>query len=196
MAGKRWVRISRSKKDIIHSHSDFLSQNPGWLAQHFQPCSNYFLTFLLTRYIIKLLGLNCFTFLQFCFCNSWNVVLLESILCWRQVYNFEICTLSTCYSVNLQICKCICVSSSSSWGSVCTPLLLLLRMCCFLDNLVPDAAITMGMVLLNEAATSKGDVGKRRSKWTRLFSFYLLVHFLSFFKLLFLSFGVLWVEQM
>lgn len=27
-----------------------------------------------------------------------------------------------------------------------------------------DAAITMGMVLLNEAATSKGDVGKRRSK--------------------------------
>lgn len=34
----------------------------------------------------------------------------------------------------------------------------------FLDNLFPDAAITMGMVLLNEAATSKGDVGKRRSK--------------------------------
>lgn len=28
-----------------------------------------------------------------------------------------------------------------------------------------DAAITMGMVLLNEAATSKGDVGKRRSKF-------------------------------
>uniref|UniRef100_A0A4W4EM63 Tumor suppressor candidate 3 n=1 Tax=Electrophorus electricus TaxID=8005 RepID=A0A4W4EM63_ELEEL len=28
-----------------------------------------------------------------------------------------------------------------------------------------NAAITMGMVLLNEAATSKGDVGKRRSKF-------------------------------
>lgn len=35
---------------------------------------------------------------------------------------------------------------------------------CFLDNNAIDAAITMGMVLLNEAATSKGDVGKRRSK--------------------------------
>ena len=35
---------------------------------------------------------------------------------------------------------------------------------CFLDNNDTDAAITMGMVLLNEAATSKGDVGKRRSK--------------------------------
>lgn len=34
----------------------------------------------------------------------------------------------------------------------------------YLDNGNPDAAITMGMVLLNEAATSKGDVGKRRSK--------------------------------
>lgn len=34
----------------------------------------------------------------------------------------------------------------------------------FLDNDDTDAAITMGMVLLNEAATSKGDVGKRRSK--------------------------------
>lgn len=34
----------------------------------------------------------------------------------------------------------------------------------FLDNGDSDAAITMGMVLLNEAATSKGDVGKRRSK--------------------------------
>lgn len=34
----------------------------------------------------------------------------------------------------------------------------------FLDNNDIDAAITMGMVLLNEAATSKGDVGKRRSK--------------------------------
>lgn len=34
----------------------------------------------------------------------------------------------------------------------------------FLDNGNTDAAITMGMVLLNEAATSKGDVGKRRSK--------------------------------
>lgn len=34
----------------------------------------------------------------------------------------------------------------------------------FLDNGNSDAAITMGMVLLNEAATSKGDVGKRRSK--------------------------------
>lgn len=34
----------------------------------------------------------------------------------------------------------------------------------FLDNGDTDAAITMGMVLLNEAATSKGDVGKRRSK--------------------------------
>lgn len=34
----------------------------------------------------------------------------------------------------------------------------------FLDNVDTDAAITMGMVLLNEAATSKGDVGKRRSK--------------------------------
>uniref|UniRef100_A0A8C1T1J9 Tumor suppressor candidate 3 n=1 Tax=Cyprinus carpio TaxID=7962 RepID=A0A8C1T1J9_CYPCA len=34
-----------------------------------------------------------------------------------------------------------------------------------LHSLTPisDAAITMGMVLLNEAATSKGDVGKRRS---------------------------------
>ncbi|KTG35848.1 hypothetical protein cypCar_00036288, partial [Cyprinus carpio] len=33
-------------------------------------------------------------------------------------------------------------------------------------SLIPisDAAITMGMVLLNEAATSKGDVGKRRSE--------------------------------
>ncbi|KAG7283545.1 hypothetical protein CRUP_026472 [Coryphaenoides rupestris] len=30
-------------------------------------------------------------------------------------------------------------------------------------RLTADAAITMGMVLLNEAATSKGDVGKRRS---------------------------------
>lgn len=30
---------------------------------------------------------------------------------------------------------------------------------------VTDAAITMGMVLLNEAATSKGDVGKRRSEF-------------------------------
>lgn len=30
---------------------------------------------------------------------------------------------------------------------------------------ISDAAITMGMVLLNEAATSKGDVGKRRSKF-------------------------------
>jgi hypothetical protein len=38
-------------------------------------------------------------------------------------------------------------------------------MCCSLDNCIPDAAITMGMVLLNEAATSKGDVGKRRSKF-------------------------------
>lgn len=34
----------------------------------------------------------------------------------------------------------------------------------FLDDGDTDAAITMGMVLLNEAATSKGDVGKRRSK--------------------------------
>lgn len=34
----------------------------------------------------------------------------------------------------------------------------------FLNNGDTDAAITMGMVLLNEAATSKGDVGKRRSK--------------------------------
>lgn len=39
-----------------------------------------------------------------------------------------------------------------------------MQVCYFLNNLVPDAAITMGMVLLNEAATSKGDVGKRRSK--------------------------------
>lgn len=37
----------------------------------------------------------------------------------------------------------------------------------FLDNGDTDAAITMGMVLLNEAATSKGDVGKRRSKLFR-----------------------------
>lgn len=37
-----------------------------------------------------------------------------------------------------------------------------------------DAAITMGMVLLNEAATSKGDVGKRRSKFMLL---YLLFYF-------------------
>lgn len=33
-----------------------------------------------------------------------------------------------------------------------------------------DAAITMGMVLLNEAATSKGDVGKRRSEAFLLFT--------------------------
>ncbi len=32
---------------------------------------------------------------------------------------------------------------------------------------ISDAAITMGMVLLNEAATSKGDVGKRRSKFVK-----------------------------
>lgn len=38
---------------------------------------------------------------------------------------------------------------------------------------ISDAAITMGMVLLNEAATSKGDVGKRRSKFI---SFILLLH--------------------
>lgn len=42
-----------------------------------------------------------------------------------------------------------------------------------------DAAITMGMVLLNEAATSKGDVGKRRSKFMLL---YLLFCFCLFFK--------------
>lgn len=40
---------------------------------------------------------------------------------------------------------------------------------------ITDAAITMGMVLLNEAATSKGDVGKRRSKD---FIFVCLSHFL------------------
>lgn len=34
-----------------------------------------------------------------------------------------------------------------------------------------DAAITMGMVLLNEAATSKGDVGKRRSEFRFLADF-------------------------
>lgn len=37
---------------------------------------------------------------------------------------------------------------------------------------ITDAAITMGMVLLNEAATSKGDVGKRRSKLWQLFVSY------------------------
>uniref|UniRef100_A0A8C4XW57 Tumor suppressor candidate 3 n=1 Tax=Gopherus evgoodei TaxID=1825980 RepID=A0A8C4XW57_9SAUR len=44
--------------------------------------------------------------------------------------------------------------------------------------LLLNAAITMGMVLLNEAATSKGDVGKRRSKLfsriCRISEFYLL----------------------
>ncbi|XP_055272489.1 tumor suppressor candidate 3 isoform X7 [Moschus berezovskii] len=41
--------------------------------------------------------------------------------------------------------------------------------------LVLNAAITMGMVLLNEAATSKGDVGKRRSKSLCWYPFICLV---------------------
>uniref|UniRef100_A0A671QS89 Tumor suppressor candidate 3-like n=1 Tax=Sinocyclocheilus anshuiensis TaxID=1608454 RepID=A0A671QS89_9TELE len=50
-----------------------------------------------------------------------------------------------------------------------------------LHSLTPisDAAITMGMVLLNEAATSKGDVGKRRSK-------FLIFVFLSLILVLFI----------
>uniref|UniRef100_A0A8B9J9W5 Tumor suppressor candidate 3 n=1 Tax=Astyanax mexicanus TaxID=7994 RepID=A0A8B9J9W5_ASTMX len=43
-------------------------------------------------------------------------------------------------------------------------------------TMVKDAAITMGMVLLNEAATSKGDVGKRRSKFCCSFHNFLFYH--------------------
>uniref|UniRef100_A0A3B1IFY2 Tumor suppressor candidate 3 n=1 Tax=Astyanax mexicanus TaxID=7994 RepID=A0A3B1IFY2_ASTMX len=42
--------------------------------------------------------------------------------------------------------------------------------------LLLNAAITMGMVLLNEAATSKGDVGKRRSKFCCSFHNFLFYH--------------------
>uniref|UniRef100_A0A3Q1HNV2 Tumor suppressor candidate 3 n=1 Tax=Anabas testudineus TaxID=64144 RepID=A0A3Q1HNV2_ANATE len=58
-------------------------------------------------------------------------------------------------------------------------------LCYFLNNLVPDAAITMGMVLLNEAATSKGDVGKRRI--ICLVGLGLVVFFFSFLLSIFRS---------
>lgn len=70
----------------------------------------------------------------------------------------------------LRKCLAICVSANMWVGlhpeANCIPNFLIsnLPVRSFLDNLFPDAAITMGMVLLNEAATSKGDVGKRRSK--------------------------------
>ncbi|KAL1282586.1 hypothetical protein QQF64_001389 [Cirrhinus molitorella] len=48
-----------------------------------------------------------------------------------------------------------------------------------------DAAITMGMVLLNEAATSKGDVGKRRI--ICLVGLGLVVFFFSFLLSIFRS---------
>ncbi|ETE65501.1 Tumor suppressor candidate 3 [Ophiophagus hannah] len=55
----------------------------------------------------------------------------------------------------------------------------------FLDNNDIDAAITMGMVLLNEAATSKGDVGKRRI--ICLVGLGLVVFFFSFLLSIFRS---------
>ena len=51
--------------------------------------------------------------------------------------------------------------------------------------LVLNAAITMGMVLLNEAATSKGDVGKRRI--ICLVGLGLVVFFFSFLLSIFRS---------
>ncbi|KAI4900904.1 hypothetical protein NFI96_020041, partial [Prochilodus magdalenae] len=52
-------------------------------------------------------------------------------------------------------------------------------------TMVTDAAITMGMVLLNEAATSKGDVGKRRI--ICLVGLGLVVFFFSFLLSIFRS---------
>lgn len=92
-------------------------------------------------------------------------------------FNWRCTTFPLSASVHVEvfapICKCKRVSGTSPRGSVCFHLLRLpcSEYVCFLDNLVPDAAITMGMVLLNEAATSKGDVGKRRSKSAKLFLF-------------------------
>ncbi|MED6251877.1 tumor suppressor candidate 3, partial [Ataeniobius toweri] len=51
--------------------------------------------------------------------------------------------------------------------------------------LLLNAAITMGMVLLNEAATSKGDVGKRRI--ICLVGLGLVVFFFSFLLSIFRS---------
>eukprot|EP00075_Anas_platyrhynchos_P022759 XP_027312012.1 tumor suppressor candidate 3 [Anas platyrhynchos] len=59
------------------------------------------------------------------------------------------------------------------------------HICRFLDNGNTDAAITMGMVLLNEAATSKGDVGKRRI--ICLVGLGLVVFFFSFLLSIFRS---------
>lgn len=71
-----------------------------------------------------------------------------------------------------RLCRCLCICVSANMcpglhpGANCILYFFISHLPArgFLDNLFPDAAITMGMVLLNEAATSKGDVGKRRSK--------------------------------
>lgn len=76
-------------------------------------------------------------------------------------YLFECLCAHMCTSVSAYACPAVLLGAACtfSFSPSC------MQVCCFLDNLVPDAAITMGMVLLNEAATSKGDVGKRRSKY-------------------------------
>lgn len=89
--------------------------------------------------------------------------------------------LDTCTSVSAYVCSAVFLGAvyTSSFFLSC------MQVCCFLDNLVPDAAITMGMVLLNEAATSKGDVGKRRSKKLFCVFFFSTCYFSSFhFKVL------------
>lgn len=86
--------------------------------------------------------------------------------------------------MNSSIHACVCLKFFSGSGCIFNPVPLIF-VARFLDNLVPDAAITMGMVLLNEAATSKGDVGKRRSKLKNsyFFSFILCLYFLVHFIL-------------
>lgn len=116
--------------------------------------------------------------LFFIFLLYWRHVLLLVYTSFSRLnFNWRCTMFPLSASVHVEVfapvCKCKRVSGTSPWGSVCFHLLRLpcSEYVCFLDNLVPDAAITMGMVLLNEAATSKGDVGKRRSKSAKLFRF-------------------------
>lgn len=103
----------------------------------------------------------------------------------------DLANLIECFYAQMCVFVSACVCQAVLLGAVCTSSfsLAFMQECCFLDNLFPDAAITMGMVLLNEAATSKGDVGKRRSKYSKvlvclhyfLMSFCVCVEFLVCF---------------